>query len=1027
MDTLSRKHRLRQQQQLLLQQLARNKEIKSDGNNNNNNKENLPEPQQWQDWRLECNLACARPASRANNGARNPDEDEQDFKVFKVSRHLLASAKHTGKLFTDSSKARSQLDMKHYENLRAQEELNLFSIRSSSNKCQTPTSSLDDELGALDELASGLERPQQHLDDEQDCQLERRQHQRQESSFTRQLRDDDEAVQGLPVVGANHRGSLNTSDCSTSSSRSTVNSSGFVSMPRLLQTNKQADKLLKQKSNMVDHLNLKLASEIDSSLAAESERAPSRASMYAIETTLTRAGEHCYSTLCREDFSSFIPTGQAAPEVRRHASHLSPADRDPNGPSLVGLHDEPPEYQEVFSQDYDVEQDEDDDDRDDDSECSAHQSTTGQPEEASALSNMLDVHMARMNSLLRLMAGDSRISLEDAFDDHHLPISEENRTLVDYLPAQSRRSVTVIQETQSIDLRPEDELLLLSRAEIEAKCSVYSRVISSDFGALAAGEQIEPELDFSVPTLDTKLNKIDREQLVRRMLDQFSSLGLASRKLEAKVNNYVGDFLKTYERYHECLRAQTSFASDWHENWLFAHKRAGDERNENESSRSKRARISQTSHLDLLTYSTLLLSKPKPKPMRLSYLLDESVQAKQRQTISQVEAIYASQEPLEEELSWSAASSRDAIDLCSLLINGSFADGDELDHRSSQVAVRQKKALKVSYLTSYMLCKINLERFHFCAYGYLFESPLVAKGGKLRHRQLRQAILTRLRAQLETTNGRPKCHSSNALDQDKAHFTINLSGSVELVNRIPVIQFCAKIAGCLPINVRWFRGETEIGRAQEEARGKLDWPLGMRAVYSLVEPTEWASRYTFRRDHSAILFEIQDASAEFDYNQTYRCVLENVHNRCESTFTLSLGQLRPRPRTSRPARLARQASGRSRALFLRTWSQRTLHRPVPSTSEPVKPGACEPETQLTPPVRSKTQTVGRLSESGADDTLGKDFPYHPENLLRRLQENKFSSATLLKRHKLTPHSQQDDSSGYLELDRQLDKAQQVSH
>lgn len=1042
MDTLSRKHRLRQQQQLLLQQLARNKEIKSDGNNNNNNKENSAEHQRWQDWRLErdfnFNHHHQQQQGQYNNGAQGRHEDEQDFKVFKVSRNSLQPDEHhAGNLFT-----RSQLSVNHYENLPVQQrELERLDL------CDTLAEPhLSDEQAPSLPVSCRSKRPRQgHPDRLTDG-----------AKLGRSSKEHDRGHRAVAVVEANLQGSLHTSDCSTSSSRSTVNSSGFVSMPEASHTNKpnnsdRSSSSSKQRSIMVDHLNLKLANEIDNSLAAESERAPSRASMVAVETTLTRAGEFCYSTLCRDDFSSFIAMPSDAAEVdRRHATHCSPTNHNPNGPSLVGIHDNPCQYQETFSQDYDDDQDDDDDDvddghqqQDDNDQDSISENSIARDEEAQEvyepagkgdqLSEMLDIHMARMRSLLRLMAGDRQVAINDAFDDHYLPVSPEHRTPVEYSPAPRQPlSVKVTQEVQAIDLRPEEELAFSNRAELEAKCSSYSRTLSSNFSQLAAVDQIQPDLDFTNCTTSGKFQTIDKQQLADRLLSQFILFGFGGRKLEAKAIQYANEFLETYEKYQQCLRAQTSFAVDWHENWLFAHKRPVEDQSSVDKSPSKRARIADTSQLDLFAYSTLLLSDQKPQPARLSYLLvddDVSTRHDEGQTVSQVEAIYATEEPAEQELSSLVAGSRGAVDLCRLMLDGTFADSDELGARSAELSGKHRKTLKVSYLTSYMLSRISGERFHFSAHGYLFESSLVGKGSQLRDRRLRQAVLAKLKGELET-NDQVKPESIQS-DGDQVGFVINLTGNVELVNRIPVIQFCAKISGSLPINVRWFRQETEIGRAQvESGAARSAWPLGMRAAYSLEQRTEWASLYSFKRDQSDIMFEIRNAHAEFDYNQTFRCVLENLHSRCESAFTLRMGQAKSKP--VKPVKQTSEPSNRKRALFLRTWSQRTLHRPAPSTSEPVQVDQAEQVKQVT---SGRTQTVGRLSAS-AGDSFGKDFPYHPENLLKRLQENKFSSATLLKRHKLTSQTADQTTSlvGHLELanvdstpNERLDKVHQVSN
>lgn len=982
MDTLSRKHRLRQQ---LLQQVYRNKEINGHGNDNNNNNKELQEQQVWQEWRQH-KLQCGHPHQfslkarqnyQDNNGMEEDgeveedgddddeegEEEEEEFRVFRVDALQRISGEHfvLPSAFPD-----------HYAGCQSGERKSLRGCQAlEMNESERERASDHDRFNfnrAVDEELLGS-RPK-----------------------LRSSHDSQYRCAPVPASGKRITSSLNTSDCSTSSSQSTVDSSGFVSYcPSMRTANaKLSGGDPKQTARLMDHPDLELVE------ALQDERPPSTISTVA-DTTLTRAGDYCCSTPCRDDFSSFIPAHE--PEATTTTDHYSGRCKAQSGPNLVGLHDEAPPtaYQDVL--DF-----EDDDDDDSELSCELSPKTDNcSRADDSELSKMLDIHIARMNSLLRLMAGDRKVSLGEAFDDEPFQVSAENTTAIQYELVPRQPTVKVTQEVQSVELGHLDE-----GCEPQWTTKVVSS--PSDLGSISATDQVSAELDWSASDVSHTKPQLaslaERKKIADQLMARLVSLNLGgwNERVEAKVKEHVHDFLNIYERYQAWLEASTGFATDWRQNWLFAHKRPQEAGSEPSKDRAKRARLS-CSQQDLLAYSTLLLSKAQPRPVRLTYLLEDD-----RQVASEIEALYSDcKEPIEELRS----ADRSGVDICSLLLNGSFADGDELELRKAELATRQKRPLKVAYLTSYTPAQVTPGRFHFCAFGYLFESALIARGSQRRDQQVKRIVLAKLRQQVETaTCRRPADHHLIAA-QDRVSFGVSLAGSVELVNEIPVIQFCAKVCGSLPINVRWFRQATEIGEAKPEAeRQSPDWPVGMRAAYELSYETEWASRYTFRRRQDEIMFEIRNPHAELDYEQSYKCVLENSYSSCESVFTLCHRKLPAEPRSKVAPKVEKSKETADRALMhLRTWSQRTLHKPVPSTRE-------RPEVvQKSGVVR--LQTVGRLSCSAPSDKFGKDFPYHPENLLKRLQENKFSSSTLLKRHRLQL-DQSDNTVSHLELN--LDRA-----
>lgn len=760
------------------------------------------------------------------------------------------------------------------------------------------------------------------------------------------------------------------------------------------------------------------------------------------------------------------------------------------------------------------------------------------------LSQMLDVYLERVDLLLRLAGGDKSVTPGEAFGGKQIPVNGEHQTAIEFTPYERLNSRRVVQEIEMIVESPEKDSdddhnyddhqrylitnivaenfrSLLSTPQTSAKLNWWSQELKDlDYTSLISSKR-KPMIEDCKSLEESLLRKwVDNNQELRRS-------NIKPQDLVKSVRSHIDEFVANFNTYHRELDTSVDFASDWHQNWLFAYKRphwsSNVEQDEHEGSSSpKQARLS-LNHEDpqeLIEYSTLLLSKHKTSTKtRLSYLLENHSDPENNFYKDQMNPI--------DELKMISIESGTQVDICRLLINDLFADESDCfdgnDDNNNNVRYRKvkKRPLEIRYESS--LDRISSGLFRLFACGHLIESSKLREisnsptsaTNKFKLLELQRSIMTKL-LELTMRNIKPLPNLANdEQNQDQVKFLINLT-NVELINQLSVIQFCAKIAGALPIKVSWFKlanedddhhksielnGEKMLKTKRVVMRKQVLindakslnhlWPICMHANHDFEYQNDWSSWFRFKRSHDDILFEIRDADLTNDYNKIYKCVIENYCSRKECQFRLSRRQLEEQKSTGdhqsrflanenkkliakRKGRLivgeqendeldqvklrelshetGNQEAGHA---LLRTWSQRTMNRvPKASGGGELCPltdehGNSIDELTLT---SANQQTVGRLSSSVHDENkFGADFPYHPENLIKRLEENKYSislrspaGATLKRQQQANCKLQQqirpadeseitfvDDKSSRLEADYQninsSDQEQQINY
>lgn len=753
------------------------------------------------------------------------------------------------------------------------------------------------------------------------------------------------------------------------------------------------------------------------------------------------------------------------------------------------------------------------------------------------LSEMLDIYLERVESLLKLTRGDKTLALNQVFGDqeNEIQVSDQFKTPIEFSPIkQSQKAATkVIQEVKMVEMTIDEE----ENEDVfndENLCNTERNVTSVDFKTMLldspqTSAKLNWDRDFSIERLkietETETNDEDLLEQRRRLeasllnrfleLDEFKNSCLTKSSGDTLVNSirrHVSEFVEDFNTYQRELRAKTTFASDWHQNWLFAFKRPNELSSSGRVGGTKRAKMSEkeitskldqvterstnetiTNHLELIEYSTLLLDKFKP--VTLTYLTpqidrycttDEIIS-----TNESIRACYEAQEERLKELQCLALESSRQTDACRLLLCD-FDDGDDDDYdvcyngegnherlkglRKSKNAIRKRRALLISYSTSLLIQKCSGNKFTFSSYGYLFQCNLpAAETSCLSYsmtKRIQEDILLKLKQKVELKDKRKfKFNGDKCTDtSERIKFLVGVGKNVALVNELPVIQFCIKVSGSLPIKVRWFRqdegddddydatddrtihsGQQEISSVYVPHKSKMQparrrnikvkegsidsnhWPIEMQADFDYEYQTEWSSWFRFKRCQDDILFEIRDANSEIDYGKRYKCVVENYCSREECNFSLTRREIHSVVESkiggcNSYANSETTPVKKNNYALLRTWSQRTLHKPLPQTTmqpseiarkqqqvklynnnnedgfnRPVRGESNEVETgratagqdenDLLNKRCSTLKTVGRLSATVAaieEDKFGSDFPYHPENLLKRLEQNKFS-------------------------------------
>lgn len=904
-----------------------------------------------------------------------------------------------------------------------------------------------------------------------------------------------------------------------------------------------------------------------------------KAHMTSDNSNMNHTNEFDYSTLCRDEFSSFIPV---QPNIISSPQNVPPLDKTnkqqqhqqkslvkqtSGGPVLVGIHHESNDdnYTELSvdsgesnSESYCDEQDafglqediesssscittssKNDTDPSIDKEIvivgnydqynheqrSCFQMAELSPGSEDKLSDMLEIYLDRVESLLKLTRGDNSISLEEAFGkDNEIQVSAQFKTAIEFSPIKQNRSATkVIQEVKMIDETNIDDDMINN----ENLCNIERSTASIDFETmLLASPQTSAKLNWDrdvceITDFSNKLKSLehnDEDLLEQRKrleasllnrfleLDEFKSSCLSRSSGDILVNSirrHVNEFVEEYNAYQRELKVRTTFASDWHQNWLFAFKRPNELSLSGRVGGTKRAKMSvtkvepkldlvserptnetATNHLDLIEYSTLILDKFKP--VKLTYLtpkIDRNYITNEitTSTNESIEACYEAQEERLKELKYLALESSRQIDVCRLLMFNFDDNSDYYDDKSNyglqegrglgknkngdnKNVIRKRRALLISYNTSLLIQRCSGSKFTFSSYGYLFQCNLPAAETSYLNsntaKRIRKDILLKLQQKVELKDKRFRFNGDNCLDiSERIKFLVSVGKNVALINNPPVIQFCIKVSGSLPMKVRWFRrdkdddddktndyAEQEISsiyvshksrrRNMKVKEGLIDganlnWPIEMQANFDYEYQTEWSSWFRFRRCQDDILFEIRDADLENDYGRRYKCVVENYCSLEECNFSLT--------RRNEISIVESKMSGfsfngdgkiavkRDKHALLRTWSQRTLHKlPPQTTMQQVESSkkeqdelyddslgraitsrieASEIETDTAVAAKgqdendllnkccSTLKTIGRLSATVAaieEDRFGSNFPYHPENLLKRLEQNKFS-------------------------------------
>lgn len=784
------------------------------------------------------------------------------------------------------------------------------------------------------------------------------------------------------------------------------------------------------RSDTTDRLRRAEASS-DSSGDSKSATPTSQHSGKCFEPNYSMHNDLQYSTLCRDEFSSFIEgSGDTNP------SDLSQPDR-PSERLDYG----PEAWRSSRLPDRAL---------DDERRYMGPSDEFGEPK-----LDALDIYIKRVECLLRLSRGDRGISMEDALGTSakSIQLNKTQPTQLEFTPVKSKEEhgLKVIQEFTTSALDSDDE-----KAESEGE--LQSQVVSDNFRSILWAPQSSPELNWSMSAeseqSDTVSLRFTRNQLREFILDKFESLLGAKASLVSVVDEQLGQFLDTYSDYQRALRSSVQLANDWRQNWLFdygAKSSSGQEQEVNVDSLCNKRQKMDNTRIELLSYPTLVLSKRAP--VLLTYLTTEPCET--------IDRLYAS-DYLDD---CSKMTSNSKLDVCNLLLMDDFECEDYEDAWAAgrpdgkRKRKTRRKRLTVDYESS---CSgANDPTRGFSAYGYSFQFGRMAG---LRADRLRERVLSKFGHLFSRV--RPKSLGPE-FDDDNVRFVVELA-NVELVNCLPVIQFCAKFSGCLPIKVSWFRVIEDGSNRDREIdisdilRPQLDqtrnikirqmqsgptseseqsgWPIGLRASYDYEYQTEWSSWFRFRRFHNEILFEIRNPNEEFDFDRTYKCVIENYCSRQERTFKLTRSpDLVEAPTGSLVSRLnkvkRRPVGEPSSKAILRTWSQRTLNRPTCSTTSVNFDGLVE-ATDTSDRVESSRSDLPNVDSCGSMSRktltrshteaakIDKTFPYHPENLLRRLQENKYSirhqtisGANPIQRPNLEPADRLSDepSFGLLEL------------
>lgn len=819
--------------------------------------------------------------------------------------------------------------------------------------------------------------------------------------------------------GRSHR----SSQCSSSTSNITsIGNSSSCSQWRTIrdeQVSRRPTNKRPASSRVIDDLH-RLMYDADRCSASSPADSYLSEAQFGPDSTLMRRGEFDYSTLCRDEFSSFIQaepqSDQQQPLDERlpksdHFNCCPDLDQIRAGPMLVGVHEANAPREALYSSSslssdsnlYETQQmlaspssnisgSSRSNSIDKELVMLEQDTCRDRPAQSNKLSDVLDVYLSRIESLLRLSSGDKSVSLLDAFgDEPEIEVSDEHRTEIEYKPIENANAkLRVIQELNMVELGADQD-------QQTAKVILAVNTASSDFRSILSWPNTSAQLNWPEQQSDCIDNdQIDDLQTVSRLeaslLEKLEARS-SQRHLVNTVKRHLSEFIDNYNHYQRQLRLSGSLANDWTQNWLFASKRASDPT----QSQAKRAKLSAEQQqvdeqppLDLLKYSTLLLNRSR-KANQLNCLASS-------EALEDIERVYLEQEESLSELYASLKASAGQVDLCRLLVCD--------NQQAEETCKRPKSVSKVNYLSS-SLQRLDASLFQFCAFGYLFEFPIqLSTSDRRRRKDLRRKILLRM---LQLIESRPE--QIPRMPAERVSFAVSME-NVELVNKLPVIQFCAKVSGSLPIRVRWFRCEQELSdprklsadcassfrlrRAADRSESEgVEWPIEMLAEYDYEYQTGWSSWLRFRRRQDEIVFEIRDPSLDEDYEQSYKCQVENFCSVEVCHFSLSKRKL-IQSEQSKKSKVENDeqicdTNPNKQAALLRTWSQRTLHRPTVVEQPEKKKSRAEEGGRVELATTCGTLDRHLLAQQSVlgKDKFGKDFPYHPENLLKRLEENKF--------------------------------------
>lgn len=676
------------------------------------------------------------------------------------------------------------------------------------------------------------------------------------------------------------------------------------------------------------------------------------------------------------------------------------------------------------------------------------------PGDQDKLSEMLDAYLCRVESLLKLANGDKSVTFEeliegrsvaDQRDAREIIVRDEFKTSITYVPSSQCpiskpkviQEIEMVVENEKADTDDED------KDQVDCNAEKVTTNLGSDFGALTSSPQTSAILNWwpkqlqsaTEAELDDLLlrDKIDdennnkhtnsfiNEQQCRLLERSFLSRWLELSSLEGEVEpnesyseslvktirRHMSEFVASYNAYQESMRHETSFALDWHENWLFAtslrkcmplkrthqlselhlselsassssseaHAKSSNDNTsgQQEQLNMKRAKMMQSSSSfetnELLNYSTLLINKYKP--VKVTFFEEHDCDESGTSGIDQqankykrlIDACYEQQSDHLSELQQTFLELSGQVNVCQLLLNDSFADLD-CDHvePAKLGAKRPKRSLEIEYESTLNSGRslIDGQLLCFRTHGHLFELRKLRHFESLttsvRHKRklklLRELILARLRAACHwrdpaivsggggiadnQASESKLVHVAKQLpleqcQQDQVRFVVPIT-DVRVGQALPVIQFCARVTGALPIRVGWYR-LLEDGSQRElttrtlsaTSRSKTtdyedhEWPLTMRASYELEYQNDWLSWYRFKREQGEILFEIRGAHLEQDYGQTFKCVIENYCSIKECEFRFELKQRRePNGKLINPLRDADGGRVSARATTTRT-------------------------------------------------------------------------------------------------------------